>query len=147
MIHIPKLFKQEEEAASSPVTLPLLPLRDIVVFPYMVVPLFIGRARSITALASAMDRDKRIFLAAQTRPDIDEPGRNDIRTIGTIGTVLQMLRLSDGTVKALVEGSVRGRIVNFVPDDDFFRVEVCPVIETGISMTEEAAFARTVRES
>ncbi|MFZ5563286.1 MAG: endopeptidase La, partial [Thermodesulfobacteriota bacterium] len=147
MIHIPKLFKQEEEAASSPVTLPLLPLRDIVVFPYMVVPLFIGRARSITALASAMDRDKRIFLAAQTRPDIDEPGRNDIRTIGTIGTVLQMLRLSDGTVKALVEGSVRGRIVNFVPDDDFFRVEVCPVIETGISLTEEAAFARTVRES
>ena len=146
MIHIPKLFRQEEEEMST-LSLPLLPLRDIVVFPYMVVPLFIGRERSIAALATAMDQDKQIFLAVQTRPDIDDPGKNDIKTIGTIGTVLQMLRLSDGTVKALVEGSVRGRIVNFLPNEDFFKVEVLPVIETGLPLTEETAFTRTVRES
>ncbi|OQX64275.1 MAG: endopeptidase La [Desulfococcus sp. 4484_241] len=143
MIHISKLFKQLGEEGSI-TSLPLLPLRDVVVFPYMVVPLFIGRAKSINALTNAMDTDKRIFLAVQTRPDIDDPTQNDIKATGTIGTVLQMLRLSDGSVKALVEGKARGRIVNFQDDDDFFRVEVSPALESGLSMAEETALIRTV---
>ena len=95
-------FKQEK---SSDTVLPLLPLRDIVVFPHMVAPLFVGRSRSVNALADAMNNDKRLFLATQTSAGIDNPTPDDIAEIGTVGKVLQLLRLPDGTVKALVEGA------------------------------------------
>ena len=113
MINFPKIFK-EDESDSSKLILPLLPLRDIVVFPYMVAPLFVGREKSVKALASAMNSDKRVFLATQKKAGVDNPRTQDISTIGTIGNVLQLLRLPDGTVKALVEGKFRGRVLNFL---------------------------------
>ncbi len=132
---------------SPTLTLPLLPLRDIVVFPHMVVPLFIGREKSINALTQAMEGDKKIFLAMQASPDIDNPGPKDIKTIGTIGTVLQILRLSDGTVKALVEGNVRGTITDFVSQADFFQVALSFLEENELSPTQQEALIRTVGQT
>src|SRR4051812_2791200 len=91
-------------------TLPLLPLRDIVVFPHMVSQLFVGRERSIAALDEAMARDKEIFLAAQKSAKTNDPTPDDVFVVGTIGVIMQMLRLPDGTVKVLVEGKRRGKI-------------------------------------
>ena len=96
--------------------LPLLPLRDIVVFPHMVAPLFVGRNKSVSALSSAMNKDKRIFLATQRNAGVDNPAEKDICDVGVIGTVLQLLRLPDGTVKALIEGKQRARIQRYVPN-------------------------------
>ena len=90
--------------------LPLLPLRDVVVYPHMVIPLFVGREKSILALDEAMGRDKQILLAAQKRADVDEPDVEDINEFGTLADILQLLKLPDGTIKVLVEGSVRARI-------------------------------------
>ena len=90
--------------------LPILPLRDVVVYPHMVIPLFVGREKSVVALDQAMSADKEICLVAQTRADVDEPGEDDVYQIGTIATILQLLKLPDGTVKVLVEGSRRVRI-------------------------------------
>src|SRR5436190_12915386 len=89
---------------------PLLPLRDIIVFPHMVVPLFVGREKSIAALEEAMRHEKDILLSAQKRAKTNEPTPDDIYTTGTLGTVVQLLRLPDGTVKVLVEGKRRARI-------------------------------------
>ena len=97
---------------------PLLPLRDIIVFPYMVSQLFVGRERSIAALNEAMNREKEIFLAAQKNAKTNEPAPEDIFTVGTIGTVMQLLRLPDGTVKVLVEGKQRARIKRFADSVD-----------------------------
>ncbi len=109
MVNIPKFFK-DHEADSDKLLLPLLPLRDIVIFPYMVAPLFVGREKSVNALSNAMNKDKEVFLATQRKAGVDNPGENDISHVGTIGKVLQLLRLPDGTVKALVEGKTRARI-------------------------------------
>ncbi len=103
---------------------PLLPLRDIVVFPHMVAPLFVGREKSVAALEHAMQHDRTIFLATQREARVDEPGEDDIYQIGTVSTVLQLLRLPDGTVKALIEGKNRARIQSFVPHDELFLVEL-----------------------
>ena len=99
MVNIPKFFKDEEPAFSKKVLLPLLPLRDIVVFPHMVAPLFVGREKSVNALSDAMNKDKNVFLATQRKAGIDNPGEGDISHVGTIGKVLQLLRLPDGTVQ------------------------------------------------
>jgi ATP-dependent Lon protease len=93
-----------------------LPLRDIVVFPHMVAPLFVGRDRSVAALEHAMRNDKTIFLATQKDARLDDPGPEDIYNVGTVSTVLQLLRLPDGTVKALIEGKNRARIERFVEE-------------------------------
>ena len=93
------------------VDLPVLPLRDVVVYPHMVIPLFVGRDRSVRALEMAMESDKRILLVAQKSPDIDEPGEKDLYEVGTLATVLQLLKLPDGTIKVLVEGSERARLI------------------------------------
>src|SRR5258706_12624743 len=90
--------------------LPMLPLRDVVVFPHMVIPLFVGRAKSIKALEAAMEGGKSIVLVAQKSAAKDEPSAEDMYTVGGIATILQMLKLPDGTVKVLVEGTQRGRI-------------------------------------
>ncbi|MBW1850576.1 MAG: endopeptidase La [Deltaproteobacteria bacterium] len=103
---------------------PLLPLRDVVVFPNMVAPLFVGRGKSIKALEYAMSNQKEVFLSAQRDPKVDDPSPMDIYDIGTLGTVLQLLKLPDGTVKALIEGQERGKIENFVDKQEFFMVEV-----------------------
>ena len=143
MINISKMFK-DDEADSSKVTLPLLPLRDIVVFPHMVAPLFVGRTKSVNALAEAMDKDKNVFLATQTNASIDSPNEKDISPIGTIGKVLQLLRLPDGTVKALVEGKFRGRILEFLQEKDFFQVQVDLISEPEIEKAESLALMRTI---
>jgi ATP-dependent Lon protease len=126
---------------------PLLPLRDVVVFPNMVVPLFVGREKSIKALEYVMSHEKEIFLSSQKDAKVDNPSPKDIYRFGTLGTVLQLLRLPDGTVKALIEGKQRAVIENFLEDQPFFMVEVgkLPVEpEAGI---ETKALMRTVMEA
>lgn len=145
MINLSKIFK-DDEFDSSNILLPLLPLRDIVVFPHMVAPLFVGRTKSVNALADAMNKDKSVFLATQKNAGIDNPTDKDISQIGTIGKVLQLLKLPDGTVKALVEGKSRGRINKFIQEKDFFQVEVQPVVETEVSTAEATAMVRTIVE-
>jgi ATP-dependent Lon protease len=103
---------------------PLLPLRDIVIFPYMVAPLFVGRPQSIHALEGAMEKEKIVFLATQKDPKIDEPEPGDIYEIGSLGHIIQMLKLPDGTVKVLIEGKGRGRIRNFTRREECTYVEV-----------------------
>ncbi len=125
-------------------TLPLLPLRDVVVFPYMVVPLFVGRSKSINALSNAMNMDKRILLATQKNVGVDSPGEKDIYDVGTIGVVLQLLRLPDGTVKALVEGKKRARMIRFIDKEKYVLGEIEVIAEPLVSETESEAISRTV---
>ncbi len=108
--------------------IPLVPLRDVVVYPHMVIPLFVGREKSILALDQAMSRDKQILLSAQTRADIDEPESGDINTFGTLADVLQLLKLPDGTIKVLVEGSQRARISNIEKTADGFFAATAEVV-------------------
>src|SRR5213594_2874058 len=103
-------FKNDDSRKKLGRTLPLLPLRDIIVFPHMVVPLFVGREKSIAALDQAMTRDKEILLAAQKKAKTNEPSAEDIFPVGTVGVIIQLLRLPDGTVKVLVEGKRRARL-------------------------------------
>ena len=109
--------------------IPLLPLRDVVVFPYMIVPLFVGREKAISALESAMKYEKEIFLVAQRNAENDNPSEEDIYSMGTVGSIIQLLRLPDGTVKALVEGQRRGVIHEYIPNEEFFLVKVDKVEE------------------
>jgi ATP-dependent Lon protease len=126
---------------------PLLPLRDIVVFPHMVVPLFVGRARSIQALEDAMGNDRELLLCAQREASEDEPKEDDIHAVGTLGSIIQLLRLPDGTVKVLVEGKTRARIVRFVSQDLFFACEVETLPESPDESVESAALVRTVHSA
>lgn len=105
------------------VTVPLLPLRDIVIFPHTVVPLFIGRERSIHALEYAMGQEKHILLCTQKDPRRDEPRESEIYRVGTLAAILQLLRLPDGTVKVLIEGKVRAEVRQYLPNTNFFQVE------------------------
>ncbi|KXS56523.1 MAG: DNA-binding protein [Candidatus Adiutrix intracellularis] len=127
--------------------LPLLPLRDVVIFPHMVVPLFVGREKSIKALEHAMSLEKSIFLCTQKEAKVDEPQEGDIHEVGTIGTVLQLLRLPDGTVKALVEGQGRGHIDKFLDSMDFFYVEVESLIEPDELPLEMEALFRSLNST
>ncbi|SEO59084.1 endopeptidase La [Aquisalimonas asiatica] len=102
---------------------PVLPLRDVVVYPHMVIPLFVGREKSIKALESAMEADKQILLVAQKSAEVDEPAVSDLYEQGTVATILQMLKLPDGTVKVLVEGLHRARVISVHADDDFFTAQ------------------------
>jgi len=99
---------------------PALPLRDVVVYPHMVIPLFVGREKSIKALEKAMDSNKQILLVAQKSAADDEPGLGDIYSVGTLANILQLLKLPDGTIKVLVEGSSRARVNRFIETDTFF---------------------------
>ncbi len=104
--------------------MPVLPLRDVVVYPHMVIPLFVGREKSIQALERAMANDKKIFLVAQKDAGQDDPSPDDIYRIGTISTILQLLKLPDGTVKVLVEGGERARVEAFSEDEGYFGAEL-----------------------
>ncbi len=146
MINFPKFFKDDDSQATK-VILPLLPLRDIVVFPHMVAPLFVGRSKSVNALSEAMNHDKNVFLSTQEKAGVDNPTEKDISTIGTIASILQLLRLPDGTVKALVEGKSRAKISRFLKNKDFFQVEIEPIAEPKSSDTESVALIRAVNES
>lgn len=123
---------------------PLIPLRDIIVFPYMVVPLFVGRERSINALEFAMEKNKNILLAAQKKAKVDDPKEDDMYEIGTFGTILQLLRLPDGTVKVLVEGKKRAIIKEFVSDKDIFLVKAVEMQEESGDKKETEALMRSV---
>ena len=126
--------------------LPLLPLRDIVVFPGMVVPLFVGRDKSVAALEAAMEADKDVFLLAQLDPGCDDPGRDDLYEVGTVAQVLQMLKLPDGTVRVLVEGQVRGSVTEFADDGSLVTVVVDEMEPATASGSEVTAMMRQVVE-
>ncbi|HEY2753587.1 endopeptidase La [Phenylobacterium sp.] len=126
--------------------LPVLPLRDIVVFPHMVVPLFVGRDKSVRALEEVMKTDKQILLATQKNSSDDDPAPSAIYDIGVIATVLQLLKLPDGTVKVLVEGKSRGRILNFTDQAEFYQAQVETVDEEGGQAHEAEALSRAVVE-
>ena len=128
---------------SAPSNLPLLPLRDVVVYPHMVVPLFVGRERSITALESAMENDKRIVLVTQRDPSEDDPGIEDVYEVGTLATVLQMLKLPDGTLKVLVEGLNRVSIADTITDDDFMVAPWCALEINALDSNESDALIRS----
>src|SRR5258707_5761912 len=123
---------------------PVLPLRDIVVFPHMIVPLFVGRERSVRALEDVMKDDKQILLVTQKNASQDDPTPADIFSVGTVGTVLQLLKLPDGTVKVLVEGGQRARIVRFAENEAFFQAYADAIAEKPGDSQEIEALARTV---
>ncbi|MCU0597949.1 MAG: endopeptidase La [Desulfobacterales bacterium] len=148
MINIPKIFKTDDSSArtnSHILTLPLLPLRDIVVFPHMISPLFVGRGKSINAISEAMHTElKYLLLSTQSDPGKENPKESDIKKIGTIAKVLQMLRLPDGTVKTVVEGKYRARIIEFKPNESFFEVSLEIIDEPDINESEKEAFLRNI---
>ena len=123
---------------------PVLPLRDIVVFPHMIVPLFVGREKSINALEDVMREDKQILLVAQKNAGDDNPGVDDIYRVGTIAAVLQLLKLPDGTVKVLGEGAARARIEELTDNGRFFEARAVPMIEADETSTDIEGLARSV---
>ncbi len=146
MINLPKFFK-DNDSESPELLLPLLPLRDIVVFPHMVAPLFVGRSKSVKALSDAMNNDKRVFLSTQKKAGTDNPTEKDISQVGTIAKILQLLRLPDGTVKALIEGKSRASIVRFIRNPDFLQVALKPIHDTEILPAEGEALIRAIHDS
>lgn len=126
---------------------PLLPLRDIIVFPHMVVPLFVGRQKSIRALEQATQNQTPIFLSSQKDARTNDPTKDDIYLVGTLGNVVQMLKLPDGTVKVLVEGKTRGKILQYLEHPEFFLVEVQELAESAEQSTEAEALVREVHSA
>ncbi|MEB0146296.1 endopeptidase La [Pseudomonas sp. CCC2.2] len=126
------------------IELPLLPLRDVVVYPHMVIPLFVGREKSIEALEAAMSGDKQILLLAQRNPADDDPGEEALYSVGTVATVLQLLKLPDGTVKVLVEGEQRGAVERFIEVDGHCRAEVTLIDEVDAPDRESEVFVRSL---
>ena len=116
--------KTSDVINDQPQVMPVLPLRDVVVYPYMVIPLFVGRDKSIRALEAAMEDDKQILLAAQKSASQDEPEPDDLYRTGTVANILQLLKLPDGTIKVLVEGSERAKVLNYLGTDDYFQAQV-----------------------
>jgi len=125
---------------------PVLPLRDIVVFPHMVVPLFVGRDKSVKALEEVMAQDKQILLSAQKDPAVDDPDTDGIYRVGVLANVLQLLKLPDGTVKVLVEGERRVQLTRFLDNDSYFEAEITPLEESAGDAEAVTALLRSVRE-
>lgn len=138
------IIQKDDISLSGPESHPLLPLRDIVVFPHMVVPLFVGREKSVRALDSILSQNKQLFLVAQRDPTVDDPQIKDLNTVGTLGTVLQLLRLPDGTIKVLVEGTSRAQLDQVVQEDPFFSVTLKPYRDQEEHAPELEALARSV---
>src|SRR6185312_1808748 len=135
--------KQVKDKAGGKELYPVLPLRDIVVFPYMIVPLFVGREKSINALEEVMRSDKQILLAAQKNAGDDDPAADAIYQVGTLASVLQLLKLPDGTVKVLVEGTARAKVMRYTENPDYFEAEVERVPESAGAADEIEALARS----
>src|SRR5512139_2798242 len=129
-----------------PVTLPLLPLRDVVVFPHMVIPLFVGRPKSIKALEAAMEGGRQIMLVAQKAAGKDEPRPEDMFAVGCVSNILQMLKLPDGTVKVLVEGTQRANTLSITDNGEYFVAELSPVQPAGETTPEVEALRRAVTQ-
>ena len=132
------------QEAIEPQSYPVLPLRDIVVFPHMIVPLFVGREKSVRALEDVMKDDKQILLVAQKNASQDDPTTDDIHSVGTIGTVLQLLKLPDGTVKVLVEGSARARVIEYYDNEEFFQARAQQITSDEGDPQEVEAMSRSV---
>src|SRR5262247_2839582 len=146
------LFRNEKNPKDQPpqgggLRVPLLPLRDIIVFPHMVVPLFVGRQKSIRALEEAMNKQKYVLLAAQKDAKTNDPAEEDIYKVGTLGTVVQLLRLPDGTVKVLVEGKKRACVLRYIGSPEFFLVDAEPIEEVCNKSTEVEALIRSVNST
>ncbi len=141
---MPMFFKFDGERKQETMTIPLLPLRDVVIFPYMVAPLFVGREKSIRALEEAMRKEKEILLVSQKDAKTNDPNEEDIYRIGTVGTIIQMLRLPDGTVKVLVEGKTRAQVIRYIPNPSFFLVEAERTPEGDDVGVETEALMRTL---
>lgn len=124
--------------------MPLLPLRDVVIYPHMVIPLFVGRGKSILALEAATEGNKQILLATQKAAMDDDPTENSIYSVGTISNILQLLKLPDGTIKVLVEGVQRGKIVEYLSKDPYFTVKVDPVVTEVLSEREVEILLRSL---
>ncbi|OQM34294.1 endopeptidase La [bacterium endosymbiont of Pedicinus badii] len=124
--------------------IPVLPLRDVVIYPYMIIPLFIGREKSIRCLKTSMKDKKKIMLVAQKEPSKDNPNPEDLYSIGTISNVLQMLKLPDGTVKVLVEGKKRAKILKIIDNGKHFVAEICYLQNCKIPEKENKIFIRTI---
>src|SRR5271156_3056045 len=124
--------------------MPALPLRDIVVFPHMIVPLFVGREKSVRALEAVMKEDKQILLVAQKNASQDDPSVDDIYRVGTVSTILQLLKLPDGTVKVLVEGGKRAKITGFKETDAYFEAFVEELPDRDADAKDVEALGRTV---
>ncbi|OQY12789.1 MAG: endopeptidase La [Desulfobacteraceae bacterium 4572_19] len=142
MINIPKIF-QSNALEKKTIILPILPLKDIVIFPNMVAPLFVGRTQSVDALVDVMNKDKTVFLTTQKKPDADQ-NKLDLSPVGTVATVMQLLRLPDGTVKALVEGKVRACVKRFIDDKSFMRVELEEYPPDSIERSSGEAHIRSI---
>ncbi len=147
---------ENPETMTATVELPALPLRDVVVYPHMVIPLFVGREKSMKALETAMEGDRRVMLVAQLQPETDDPGEADLHQVGCVGTLLQLIKLPDGTVKVLVEGQSRARMLGCVEIDGMLRASVAsvdPVYDRPAAELETAArmlvglFEQLVRQS
>ncbi len=140
-------FKNDANGQGAKKVVPALPLRDIIVFPHMVSQLFVGRERSIAALDEAMAQSKEIFLAAQRSAKTNDPTPDDIYAVGTLGTIVQLLRLADGTVKVLVEGRQRARVRRYLESADFFQVELEEIEEAVPTDVEVEALIRSVQST
>src|SRR6195952_5581365 len=132
------------EMLDAPSTTPVLPLRDIVVFPHMVVPLFVGREKSVRALEEVMNEDKQILLLTQKVAAEGDPTSDGLHTIGTLATVLQLLKLPDQTVRVLVEGKGRARVTGFTDRTDFFQANIEKIAEDVPQARGTEALLRTV---
>ena len=146
MIKLPK-FLHPDGTESLKKQLPLVPLRDMVLFPSIITPVFVGRDKSIKALSEAMAADKKIFLTTQKDPDVLKPNITDVFQVGTEARITQLLRLPDGSVKALVEGCERGKIVKLIDEDGFLSVEYIEVVEEPLPAKAREAVIRTVTEA
>ncbi len=135
-----------ETSAATGGVFPVLPLRDIVVFPHMIVPLFVGREKSVRALEEVMADDKQILLASQREASEDNPGQDDIYDVGTIANVLQLLKLPDGTVKVLVEGQSRARITGYTDREEFFESEAEGMLDEAQEPEAVEALSRSIAE-
>lgn len=136
--------KTSEVITDQMIVVPVLPLRDVVVYPHMVIPLFVGREKSIKALESAMEGNKQIFLSAQRTASVDDPQEEDIFRLGTLSNILQLLKLPDGTIKVLVEGTDRGRIIHFIGAGAFFRAQIARLDSARVDPREAEVLTRSV---
>src|ERR1700735_544146 len=139
--------KSSGSGTSGKVRVPLLPLRDVIIFPHMVVPLFVGREKSINALEECVNKKLDLFLVAQRQATTVSPGENDIFQVGTLGTILQILRLPDNTVKVLIEGKKRARIRSYTETDRMIEAEVEEIQDVIENSVEVEALVRSLKST
>ena len=139
---------QDLQNIETPEQLPLLPVRDIVVFPYMVLPLFVGREMSIKAIEAALAGNRMIFLATQKALDVENPRPEDIHKVGTIGIIMRMLKLPDERIKILVQGTAKGKVVEYIQTEPYYSVRIAKIVEAKppVAQLEAEAVMRTVKE-